>query len=46
MTLVERHGFTFLKEKGDAFEKFREFKVYAEKQYGAWIKCLRIDGGL
>lgn len=35
----------FLKEKSDAFEKFKEFKIYAEKQYGAWIKCLRIGGG-
>ena len=35
----------FLTAKSEAFDKFKEFKTYVEKEYGTWIKCLRTDGG-
>jgi hypothetical protein len=35
----------FLTQKSDAFEKFQEFHVNAEKQTGKPLKVLRSDGG-
>ena len=33
----------FLKEKSEAFEKFKIFKAMAENESGMKIKCLRSD---
>ena len=35
----------FLKEKSEAFEKFKIFKAMAENESGMKIKCLRSDNG-
>ena len=35
----------FLKHKNEAFDKFLEFKVYAEKATGLHIKTIRSDRG-
>ena len=35
----------FLKEKSEAFEKFKIFKAMAENELGMKIKCLRSDNG-
>jgi transposase InsO family protein len=35
----------FLKEKSDAFEKFKAFKAYVENETDLNIKCLRSDNG-
>ena len=35
----------FLKQKSEAFEKFKEFKTLVEKQSGLYIKVLRSDRG-
>ncbi|CAN4121548.1 unnamed protein product [Withania somnifera] len=35
----------FLKDKSEAFEKFKEFKDMVERELGKKIKCLRIDNG-
>lgn len=34
-----------LKEKGEAFEKFRKFKALVEQETGVSIKCFRTDRG-
>lgn len=34
-----------LREKGEAFEKFRKFKATVEKETGTVIKTLRTDRG-
>jgi hypothetical protein len=36
---------TFLKEKSEAFEKFKAFKALVEKETDLKIKCLRSDRG-
>ena len=36
---------TFLKEKIEAFEKFKAFKALVENVTDLKIKCLRSDGG-
>ena len=36
---------TFLKEKSEAFEKFKIFKAMVENQTNQKIKCLRSDDG-
>ena len=33
----------FLKSKGEVFSRFQEYKAYAEKQTGKYLKILRID---
>ena len=39
-----RYGNVYLmRHKSEAFEKFREYKVEAEKQIGVYIKQLRSD---
>ena len=35
----------FLKKKSDALQKFKEFKVAAEKVAGTTVKALRSDRG-
>jgi transposase InsO family protein len=35
----------FMKEKSEAFMKFKEFKEKAEKEIGCSIRCLRTDNG-
>lgn len=35
----------FLKEKGEAFSKFVEFKTVVEEGFGVKIKCLRSNNG-
>ena len=35
----------FLKEKSEAFEKFKAFKTYVEDEIDLKIKCLRSDNG-
>jgi transposase InsO family protein len=35
----------FLKEKSEAFEKFKAFKTYVENKTDIKIKCLRSDNG-
>jgi transposase InsO family protein len=35
----------FLKEKSEAFEKFKIFKVHVENETNLKIKCLRLDNG-
>jgi transposase InsO family protein len=35
----------FLKEKSEAFEKFKAFKTYVENETNLKIKCLRSDNG-
>ena len=35
----------FLKEKSEAFEKFKIFKAMAENESNMKIKCLRSDNG-
>lgn len=35
----------FLKKKSEAFEKFKEFKAFVEKQSGFVLKTLRSDRG-
>ena len=35
----------FLKEKSEAFENFKIFKVMVENESGMKIKCLRSDNG-
>ena len=34
-----------MKQKGDSFEKFKEFKARVENQIGKSIKALRLDRG-
>ena len=46
MILVIRHGFIFLKQKGDACENFKNFKAYVEKQSEHIIKILRSNRGI
>ncbi|GLJ46681.1 hypothetical protein SUGI_0983980 [Cryptomeria japonica] len=36
---------TFLKDKTEAFSKFKAFKALAKKETGKKIKCLRTDQG-
>ena len=36
---------TFLKEKIEAFEKFKDFKALVENETNLKIKCLRSDRG-
>lgn len=36
---------TFLREKSEAFSKFKEFKALIEKEIGKSLKCLRFDQG-
>ena len=36
---------TFLKEKSEAFEKFKNFKEKVENETNLKIKCLRLDNG-
>ena len=36
---------TFLKEKSEAFEKFKIFKAMVENEINQTIKCLRLDNG-
>ena len=36
---------TFLKEKSEAFEKFKIFKAKVENETNLKIKCLRLDNG-
>ena len=36
---------TFLKEKSEAFEKFKIFKAKVENKINLKIKCLRSDNG-
>ena len=35
----------FLKEKSEAFDKFKDFKTLVENETEAKIKCLRSDNG-
>ena len=35
----------FLKEKSEAFNKFKAFKTLVENEIGVKIKCLRSDNG-
>ena len=35
----------FLKEKSQAFKKFKVFKEMVENESGMKIKCLRVDNG-
>ena len=35
----------FLREKSEAFDKFKIFKVKVESEFGMRIKCLRFDRG-
>lgn len=35
----------FMKAKSEAFQTFREFKAFVEKQHGQKIKCVRSDNG-
>ena len=37
---------TFLKEKSEAFEKFKKFKAKVENETNLKIKCLRSDNGV
>ena len=34
-----------MKQKGDSFEKFKEFKAQVEDQIGKSVKTLRLDQG-
>ena len=36
----------FLKHKSEAFQRFKEWKIMAEKQIGKSVKNLRTDNGL
>lgn len=36
---------TFLKEKSEAFDKFKALKALVENEIGLKIKCLRADRG-
>ena len=36
---------TFLKEKSEAFEKFKAFKALVENEIDFKIKCLRLEKG-
>ena len=36
---------TFLKEKSEAFQKFKAFKILVENEIGEKLKCLRSDNG-
>ena len=45
MTLLEWLGYFFLKEKLEAFNKFKAFKTLVEDEKEAKIKCLRSDNG-
>ena len=43
---ISRYGHLILvKQKGDSFEKFKEFKAQVENQIGKGIKTLRLDRG-
>ena len=35
----------FLKEKSEAFQKFKTFKILVENEIGKKLKCLRFDNG-
>jgi transposase InsO family protein len=35
----------FMKQKGEVFQHFLNFKAMVEKEKGVNIKCLRFDGG-
>ena len=36
---------SFLKQKSEAFEKFKTFKAVVENEYDLKIKCIRLDNG-
>ena len=36
----------FLKQKGDVFSTFKDWKIMIEKQIGRQVKCLHIDNRL
>ena len=36
----------FLKQKGDVFSTFKDWKTIIEKQIGRQMKCLRTNNGL
>ena len=36
---------SFLKEKSEAFQKFKAFKIIVENEIGEKLKCLRYNNG-
>ena len=46
MITLERYLFFFLKNKPQAFDKFRNWKLLVEKQTNRLVNALRMDNGL